>query len=50
MPFLEENEELFGIKVEDLLSVDGTVRRPEEVYRKVVPVEVAALSRYDQGI
>ena len=50
VPFLEENEELFGIKVEDLLSVDGTVRRPEEVYRKVVPVEVAALSRYDRGM
>jgi glutamate synthase domain-containing protein 3 len=49
-PFLKENEELFGIKVDDLVNVDGTVRRPEEVYRKVVPVELAALSRYDQGI
>ena len=49
-PLLKENEELFGIKVEDLLQVDGIIRRPEEVYRKVAPIEVAALSRYDQGI
>lgn len=49
LPHLEENERLFGIKVEDLLAVDGTARRPEEVYRKVVPDEVAALSRYEGG-
>jgi len=49
LPYLEENERLFGIKVEDLLTVDGRTRRPEEVYRKVVPVEVAALSRYEGG-
>jgi glutamate synthase domain-containing protein 3 len=35
-PVLEENERLFGIKVEDLLTVDGKWRYPEEVYRKVV--------------
>jgi glutamate synthase domain-containing protein 3 len=49
LPFLEENEQLFGIKVEDLLKVGGVVRRPEEVYRKVVPAEVAALARYEGG-
>ena len=49
-PLLKENEELFGITVEGLLRVGGIVRRPEEVYRKVAPVEVAALSKYDQGI
>jgi hypothetical protein len=50
MPLLENNERLFGIKVEDLLKVDGMRRRPEEVYRKVVPVQVAALAKYDTGI
>jgi len=50
VPFLEENERLFGIRVEDLLNVDGIRGRPEEVYRKVVPVEVAALMKYDTGI
>lgn len=49
LPLLMENEELFGIRVEDLLRVNGVVRRPEEVYRKVVPVQVAALSRYEGG-
>jgi hypothetical protein len=32
---LQENERLFGIKVQDLLTVDGEVKAPEEVYRKV---------------
>jgi glutamate synthase domain-containing protein 3 len=50
LPFLEENEDLFGIRIEDLLSVDGVRRRPNEVYRKVAPVEVAALMKYDTGI
>jgi hypothetical protein len=50
MPLLENNERLFGIRVGDLLKVDGMRRRPEEVYRKVVPVQVAALAKYDTGI
>ena len=50
LPLLRENERLFGIRVRDLLMVDGKVRRPEEVYRKVIPVEVTALTRYERGI
>jgi glutamate synthase domain-containing protein 1 len=50
LPLLEENEKLFGIRVENLLTVDGTLKKPDEVYRKVIPVEVAALTKYDQGI
>jgi hypothetical protein len=42
LPFLEENERLFGIKVKDLLTVDGKKLPPEKVYRKVVPSAVAA--------
>lgn len=34
-PYLEENERLFGLEVESLLTVDGEVRPPEEVYLKV---------------
>jgi hypothetical protein len=41
---------LFGIRVEDLLTVDGTLKKPDEVYRKVIPVEIAALTKYDQGM
>lgn len=34
-PYLRENERLFGIRVDDLLRVDGQPRTPQEVYRKV---------------
>jgi glutamate synthase domain-containing protein 3 len=44
LPYLEENERLFGIKVEDLLTVNGNRRTPGEVYRKIVPIAVAALA------
>jgi len=38
LPYLRENERLFGIRIEeDLLTVDGVLRDPKEVYRKVVP-------------
>jgi glutamate synthase domain-containing protein 3 len=37
-PFLEENERLFGISVrDDLLTVDGALKEPMDVYRKVRP-------------
>jgi glutamate synthase domain-containing protein 1/glutamate synthase domain-containing protein 3 len=42
LPYLEENERLFGIKIEELLTVDGRLSSPEKVYRKVVPIAVAA--------
>ena len=36
LPYLEENEKLFGISIDrDLLTVDGVRRAPEDVYRKV---------------
>ncbi|MFC2008152.1 glutamate synthase [Chloroflexota bacterium] len=44
LPYLEENERLFGVKVDELLTVDGERRVPAEVYRKVSPVALAALS------
>jgi len=40
LPYLRENERLFGVEVErDLLTVDGVLRKPPEVYRKVVPLK-----------
>jgi len=50
LPLLKENERFFGIRIRDLLTVDGIIRSPEEVYRKVVPVEVVALTKYERGI
>ena len=45
LPYLRENERLFGISVErSLLTVDGKRRRPEEVYRKVGAVKLSVLS------
>jgi glutamate synthase domain-containing protein 1/glutamate synthase domain-containing protein 3 len=42
-PYLQENARLFGIEVERLLEVDGQVRTPNEVYRKIQPGKVRAL-------
>jgi glutamate synthase domain-containing protein 1/glutamate synthase domain-containing protein 3 len=38
LPYLQENERRFGIRInEDLLTVDGVLRKPAQVYRKVAP-------------
>jgi glutamate synthase domain-containing protein 1/glutamate synthase domain-containing protein 3 len=37
LPYLKENERLFRIKVDELLTVDGKRMKPSRVYRKVVP-------------
>ena len=42
--YLEENERLFGIQVRELLTVDGEIRQPQEVYRKVSAVKLSVLS------
>jgi glutamate synthase domain-containing protein 3 len=44
LPMLQENEKLFGIKVNDLLRVDNKQRRYSAVYRKVVPAPTGALA------
>jgi len=44
LPYLEENEKLFGISIEeDLLTVDGKKLPFNKVYRKVRAVETTAL-------
>jgi hypothetical protein len=43
LPYLKENQRLFGIHVDELLRVDGEIRLPQQVYRKVeVPQASAA--------
>jgi hypothetical protein len=45
LPYLEENERLFGVSInEHLLHVGGKQRRPQDVYRKVRPVKLAVLT------
>jgi len=48
LPYLQENERLFGVSVEnDLLTVEGETRGYEEVYRKVQAVALDVLRRID---
>ena len=51
LPYLQENERLFGIRVHhDLLTVDGVLRKPSEVYRKVMPRKDAELEAELEGM
>jgi glutamate synthase domain-containing protein 1/glutamate synthase domain-containing protein 3 len=44
-PYLEENERLFGISIDDhLLTVDGHKLTPEQVYRTVQPLKKTILT------
>ena len=43
-PYLEENERLFGISIDELLTVDGEAREAEDVYRKVSAVRLRVLA------
>jgi glutamate synthase domain-containing protein 3 len=44
LPYLQENERLFGIKVAELLTVDGVKKDYAAVYRKVQAVKLDILS------
>jgi glutamate synthase domain-containing protein 1/glutamate synthase domain-containing protein 3 len=45
LPYLQENEKLFGISVNDyLLKVNGVKKHPEDVYRKIEAVPMITLS------
>jgi len=43
LPYLQENERLFGIPVAQLLAVGGEKRQPQEIYRKIAPAATRAL-------
>jgi len=47
LPYLEENERLFGINIDDLLTVDGKRKRFAEVYRKVAPAKLSATAEVE---
>jgi glutamate synthase domain-containing protein 1/glutamate synthase domain-containing protein 3 len=46
-PLLAENEAHFGIPLARLLSVEGEIHSPAEVYRKIIPLKNKALSVED---
>ena len=49
LPYLEENERLFGIQIDDLLTVNGVKKSYAEVYRKVQVVKLAVLAGQHGG-
>jgi len=50
LPYLKENERLFGISIEDaLLKVNGAKKTPQEVYRKVEPTRISLLITSDEA-
>jgi glutamate synthase domain-containing protein 3 len=49
-PYLEENERLFDISIDRLLTVDGRKRVPKDVYRKIRPKKTAASAKDDDGL
>lgn len=44
-PYLRENEELFGIKLTELLTVGDKKLPPARIYRKILPMRVSVLAR-----
>ncbi len=45
LPYLKENARLFGISVEqDLLTVDGKLLGPSQIYRKIEPISLQELT------
>ena len=45
LPYLKENERLFGISIDEhLLTVDGKKRHPSEVYRTIGAIKLSVLS------
>jgi len=51
LPYLRENERLFGVSIErDLLTVNGILKSPLEVYRKVGAVNAKKLVAATGGV
>lgn len=51
LPYLRENEDLFGISIEnDLLTVNGEVKEYKEVYRKVQAVRLDVLAKESAAV
>jgi|GEM_PF-32271 len=51
LPYLQENERLFDIQIQrDLLTVDGILGMPSQVYRKVMPRKDAELEAELEGM
>jgi glutamate synthase domain-containing protein 1/glutamate synthase domain-containing protein 3 len=50
LPYLQENERLFDISIDqDLLTVEGRLLPPDQVYRKVQAVKLAVLTKIEDA-
>ena len=49
-PYLEENERLFNISIDRLLTVDSAKMAPKDVYRKIRPKKTAASTEDQYGL
>jgi glutamate synthase domain-containing protein 1/glutamate synthase domain-containing protein 3 len=49
-PYLEENERLFDITIDRLLTVDNGKRAPKDIYRKIRPKKIVASAKDDDGL
>jgi glutamate synthase domain-containing protein 1 len=51
LPYLEENEHLFGISIDKhLLTVNGQKRHPSEVYRTIAAVKLSVLTGNEEWV
>ncbi|MGE5371006.1 MAG: glutamate synthase, partial [Solirubrobacterales bacterium] len=50
LPYLEENEKLFAISIDRLLTVDNQKKSPKEVYRKIMPKKAVAPVKNTDGL
>ncbi len=48
--YLKENEKLFGITIDRLLTVDGAKKDPKDVYRKIRPRIAPAVKKENDGL
>ena len=48
-PYLQENERLFGIAIDELLTVNGTKAEPKRVYRKIMPKKASMPVKIDDA-
>jgi glutamate synthase domain-containing protein 1/glutamate synthase domain-containing protein 3 len=50
LPYLEENEKLFSITVDRLLTIGNKKSSPQAVYRKIVPQKASASYKDEDGL
>jgi hypothetical protein len=49
-PYLKENERLFDITIDRLLTTGGKKRAPEEIYRKISPKKNKTIAKDYDGL